>query len=919
MILLTTKLHVPNPTGNILPRNHLFERLDRAVDNGHRLTVVTAPAGFGKTTLVTAWLGLHTPSTSHHEVAWVSLNDGDNDAAQFMAYVATALDKAFPNLAQEVLSLLQMPQLPTIETILTTLINYIDDSEHQRSILLVLDDFHLIEDQTIHDGLSFLLDHLPPNLHIIVTSRSEPPLPLSRLRVRNQVTEINSDDLRFNADEIGGFFQVRAGIELAQRDASLLAERTEGWAAALQFAALSLQNGADNRMIQKVIGSLNGRNRQIVDYLLAEVLEQQRPDLQQFLLRTSILERMTAELCTSLTGQSNAQAMLEALDRANLFTIPLDNERLWYRYHHLFAELLRNRLEQQAALEEVETLHLTASHWFEQNGYVDEAIDHALAVQDEVRTAALIEPQLQYLLWGHGVVSRLWRWLDQLSDETLLAHPRLAIAGCYSHVQSINVDEFERYLSILERTPDLPPGVYAQYLTAKALLTEAKGDVDAGKHLARQALDVLPDDDPETKAIVLFESHIVLERYQSWTTIRPWMVDALDAAKTSNNYYVVGYLMRFLGWIAMARGERHHALELAHEALELTKNQGGQMLPAAGFAHLNLGDIYREWDEIEKATEHYMTAIEIGKKAGLADVVIDGSTSYIFHLLRQNKYQDAEQENEAFNQYAHQLRRWGGRIEKEIARWDALVALYRDDLETFGRWAEETGLTIETAAEPIDPMQIAPHLVRYLLALSEQNNDLSLLRGVPELLEDLIKRSLAIDYISAAIWYGVLLIRTYQQQDQIEKAINTLTQTLERAEPGGFIRVFVEASPQMEALLQNVQTQGIHTAYVAQLLQAFESDRTNVATNEGESVRQVSSVTTPYAITVNELIEPLTEREIEVVQLVVDGLKNAEIAEELTISIGTVKRHLSNIYGKLGVEHRTQAIKRIQELGLFNR
>ena len=582
MTILTTKLHIPPTSGSLIPRSQLLARLDEALDYSSRLTLITAPAGFGKTTLLTTWLATRLDKRRDNDaehVAWVSLGESENDPAQFLAYVVTALDAGFSGLGQEVLPLLHAPQPPQLDTLFTALINQIDDTPTPTRTLLVLDDYHVIHNPVIHDGLSFLLDHLPPALHVILTSRTEPALPLARYRARNQIIELHNNDLRFTVDEISDFFRKRAGVQLGENDALLLAERTEGWAAALQFATLSLQGVSRKLTIEQLIKSLSGRNRQIVDYLLAEVLEQQPPAVQQFLLRTSILARFNADLCSYVIGEANAQSVLDMLERTNLFTIALDDERRWYRYHHLFAELLRDRLSQQVAPEAVEALHITASRWFEGKGFIDEAIDHALTVQDEDRVATLLQVQLQDLLWGQGMISRLWHRLDQLSDQTLLAHPQLVVAGCYSHILGLNVDQLTRYLSILEQIADLPPELYAQFLVIRATVLEAQGEVAEGERLAREALAMLPDCAPETKALVLFFAHILLERNQPWTTVRPWMVEALDAAKRCNNNYIVGYVMTFLVWIALARGERHHAIELCYEALELAKSKGDKCCP----------------------------------------------------------------------------------------------------------------------------------------------------------------------------------------------------------------------------------------------------------------------------------------------------------------------------------------------------
>jgi LuxR family maltose regulon positive regulatory protein len=512
--LLATKLFIPPTRPKIVPRSRLIKQLNDGLNR--RLTLVSAPAGFGKTTLVTEWLDnlwVDTKEENQIEdrIAWLSLDESDNDPVRFLAYFIAALnrvEKAQPQIGEGALSMLQSPQTPPAEAVLTLLINEITSTPCR--MLLVLDDYHQIDAKPVHDALCFLLEHMPPRMHLVIATREDPPLPLPRLRARDQVTEIRAADLRFSPYEAAEFLHQVMGLDLSADDVTALETRTEGWIAGLQLAAISMQGCKDHKGF---IQSFTGGHRLVLDFLIEEVLSQLSESIQHFLLQTAILSRLTGSLCDAITGQENSQETLEMLDRTHLFIVPLDDERRWYRYHHLFGDLLRQRLRQNH-IERIPMLHYRASEWFEQNGFMDEAIEHALRAENFERAAHLIENALE-TVWVRSEDNKSRRWLEKLPFELVFSKPQLCIFHAWQLYLNGHVDEAELRLHTVEhvleplapRTTELSSDRDVQPLDTdarkllgraaalRAVLNYSQGDAKGIIQHARQALNYLPEDD----------------------------------------------------------------------------------------------------------------------------------------------------------------------------------------------------------------------------------------------------------------------------------------------------------------------------------------------------------------------------------------------------------------------------------------
>ena len=623
--LLTTKFHVPRPHAPLVHRPHLIERLKPAAE--HPLTLIAAPAGFGKTTLLSAWFE-HAALTA----AWVSLDPADNDLTRFWSYALTALDKAFPGCGATALSLLQSPQPPAMEVILTTVINSL--TALPQEMVLVWDDYHLITALAIHTSVTFLLEHLPPRLHLIITARADPPLPLARLRARGQLIELRAADLRFLPEEAAAFLTQLSGLTLSAEEIAALESRTEGWIAGLQLAALSLHGRTD---IAGFIKTFTGSHRHVVDYLVEEVLAHQPEPVQTLLLQTAMLERMTGSLCEAVTGNAEGQAMLERLEQANLFLLPLDDERQWYRYHHLFADMLQQRMQTRMP-DLVPELHRRASTWYEQHGLQAEAVGHALSAFDFERAAHLIEQVATVLMWKRGELSTLLGWLEVLPEQVKHGHPRLLLDHAWVLLWSGQVIALELHLLVAERaladsTGSQPPGLQRQTMQGelaaiRAELARQRGDVSGAIELAQQALASLPEDAQWLRGVVTgllggayrLRGDVVAASRAYTETIR--------ASQASDNIPVALIAMGQLAQLQAMQGQLHQAAETYQEALDLASRWSVTTLPALGVAHVSMGEVLREWNDLDGAERLLLQGIEYcQQRGGLAECALDGCLS----------------------------------------------------------------------------------------------------------------------------------------------------------------------------------------------------------------------------------------------------------------------------------------------------
>ncbi len=927
--LLTTKLYIPPLRPNRVPRPRLIDRLNQGLPLGHRLTLISAPAGFGKTTLLSEWVhhlkdeggmikgespaSIHPSSFILHpsKVAWLSLDEGDNDPVRFWTYFITALQTVQTGIGQSALAALKSPQPPStapasrsavewIESVLTALINELAVHRQRRPYILVLDDHHLIKTQLIHQTLTFLLDHLPPppvGLHLVIAGRADPPLPLPRLRARDQLTELRAPDLRFTPDETAAFLNQVMNLGLSANDVAALEARTEGWIAGLQLAALSMQDRTD---VSGFIAAFTGSNRYILDYLVEEVLRQQPEDVQRFLLQTSILDRMTGPLSDALTGRTGGQVMLERLEQANLFIVPLAQDRTWYRYHHLFAQFLRSRLRQAPTPSPaVSDLHGRASEWYEAHGLLAEAVKHALAGQNFERAAHLIEQTARQTVMG-GEASTLLGWLEALPGEIIRSRPSLCLAQGWALVIAGQSDTAEPYVqAALQAASTTDAQIRGEAAAIRSLVAVLKSAPQAIE-LAHQALEHLPADDLFLRSLVALNLGLAHDMRGDITAAGQAYSEASASGQAAGNILVHLMAIVQLADLKVLQGKLHEAATIYRQAIQLA-TEPGKRLPIVATAHLSMGRLLYEWNDLDGATHHLTTCIELGQQWESTDISATGFV-YLAHVRQaqadtagaQALIRQAEQalQGDILSlptisvARAYQVRLWLRQGNTEAATRLCSSAI----------WAEEYQARQSGVSGYLAQIEGATR-VRVLMA-----------QGKPELaiglLDSLLQAAEAAGQTGYVIELLVLQALVLEAQGQSPQAITTLHRALTLAAPADYVRTFVDEGASMAILLNRMKNEGGRMKeYVGKLLAAFTP-----------AVRRPVQQSYPVQ---QPLIEFLSKRELEVLRLIAAGLSNREIAQELVITVGTVKRHVHHIYGKLEVHSRTQALAKARELGLL--
>ena len=916
--ILITKLFIPQARPELVPRPRLIEQLNRSIHT--KLCLISAPAGFGKTTLITEWVQQTSGNSSPFEVAWLSLDAGDNDPTRFLAYLIAALNRIEGwniTFGEETTGLLQSSQPPPPETVLISLINEI--ARYPQKIILVLDDYHLIEAQPIHDALTFLLDNLPPQLHLVITTREDPLLPLSRMRARGELSELRARDLRFTAPETARFLNRSMGLDLSDEDVDALETRTEGWIAGLQLAAISLQNQAD---ATKLIRSFTGSNRLILDYLIEEVLSQQPEEIQDFLLQTSVLDRLSGPLCDAVRfglGKThhpsqetlNGQAILEQLERANLFVIPLDGERKWYRYHNLFVDLLRKQLF-RAGQEKSANLHARASAWFEQNGWIDDAIEHAFQADDFIRCASFIA-DLADPLWERGEHVKLQRWLGKLPDGVLCDQIKLCIYHAWFLFSTGHQEAADAYFHVIEGalaehigwhlgqfpSPSQLSSEPAQLellgrLSAiHAMITSWGNDTTEIIQQASLALAFLPETDPWRcmAATTLGDAYYfggdmksayetrmdILRSYQGRDDHFSYMIAALKVATT----------LREMGQLA-------RTIEICQQQVQFAEEHGLLQTIFVGWALSLWAITLAECNELDQALEYATKGVELTRGGDLSFLgfsrIVLGETQfyrgdYAMALVTLEKLADIDRKYYLPQHLSGSLKAWLGRI-----------YLAQNRFEDAHKVVSETGMHPNGGLILIDDRMA---VVRARLLLAQQQYD-----QASKLLEGLIKPKIGGGSTHRLIETLALQALAKSALGETDQAINILERALKLAEPGGFIRVFVDEGIPMSQLLYEALLRGISSAYIQRILDAFPED---------DHLRAKPEIQAKGL----DLIEPLSDRELDVLQLIAEGFTNPQIAERLYLSLNTVKAHTRNIYGKLDVHNRTQAITHAQSIGLL--
>jgi LuxR family maltose regulon positive regulatory protein len=908
--LLETKFYVPRPRHGLVPRLRLSERLDRGAAS--KLTLVSAPAGFGKTTLLTEWLAA-SPATPGNErlAAWLSLDRADNDPASFWAYVIAALRTVASGVGEGALALLHAPQPPPVETVLTVLLN--DLGAIAADVVLVLDDYHVIDAPEVRDGMAFWLDHLPAQLHVVIASRADPALPLARLRARGELAEIRAAELRFTPDEAAAYFNGMMGLQLTARDVAVLEARTEGWVAALQLAALSMQGRDD---VAGFIDGFAGDDRYVVDYLAEEVLQRQPDRVQAFLLQTSILGRVSGPLCDAITGHGGGKAMLEALDRGNLFLVPLDDRRQWYRYHHLFADVLQARLLDEHP-GQVPELHRRASAWFEQNGEQPVAIGHALAAGDFGRAADLVELAIPAMARTRQEAT-VRGWLEMIPDELVRVRPVLSVGFAGALLTGGELEGVEGRLRDAERWLDPPTGARegSQSPPAEMVVTDEEeyrrlpGTIEmyrAGLALARSDLPGTVRHAQRTLELASDDDHLCRASAAALLGLVYWGSGDLEAGHRAYSACVAGlaragFVADILGCsialadIRITQGRLGEALRTYEQALQLGPEQGESVLRGTADMFVGMSEIARERDDLRAATQLLLRSQELGEHTGLPQ------NRYRWRVAMARVAQAEENLPGALDLLNEAERLYVSDFFPNVRPVPALRARVWIAQGRPGEalsWAREQGLSVD---DDLSYLREFEHitLARLLLARHEGERAEPSLHEATRLLERLLLRAEEGGRTGRVIEILVLRALAHQALEDIPAALGFLERAVTLAEPEGYVRVFADEGTPMAALLRAAAKQGTRRDYVRRLLAAVNK------TEHGSPREQA-------------LIEPLSERELDVLRLLGTELDGPAIARELMVSLNTMRTHTKNIYAKLGVTNRRAAVRRAAELDLLPR
>ncbi len=895
--ILATKLFVPQPRPGIVTRPRLTERLNEGLANGGKLTVVSAPAGFGKTTLTNEWI-----TQCGRPVVWLSLDEGDNDLTRFLSYLVAALQTLKAGIGESLLAMLQSHQPPQTETVLTTLLN--EMGTITPDFVLVVDDYHVIGSKLIDEALAFFVERLPPQTHLVISTREDPHLPLARLRARGQLTEMRAADLRFTPAEAAEFLNRMMGLNLSTEDISALESRTEGWIAGLQLAAISMQGLPDKASF---IHSFTGSHRFILDYLIEEVLERQPENIQTFLLRTSILDRMCGPLCDAVLDAPSGfgQETLENLERANLFIVPLDQERRWYRYHRLFGDLLRQRLGQPKQLAEY---HLRASRWYEANTDLAEAFRHALAADDFDQAAFLAEAAWQRM--ERNFQTLVWLgWVKKLSDSAICSRPWLCVQIGWAYSDVGEVQSSETYLEYAERAlagmndqEEFKSIAAGNIALVRAGNAQIEGDLSETVRYAELSLQIIPENElliRSQAAITLgFTQWAVGNVEASLQAMQTWMD---DMQKLGNQMYAIASAF-VVGDMQITLGHLGEAEKALWNAIQQAAALGQEAVVVTAHHHLGLAMLAHERGDDPASAEHLQTVVKLGQRTTLID------WPYRWGLAQARLKESAGEWDDALKSLDEAKQGYVKNpipILQPVESRKARIHLKQGRLDTAQAWARGRGLSV---TDEVNYLGEYEHLTLARTRLAECSFD-----GVGQLLERLLALADTQKRTGSVIEILLTQALLYRAQDDQPRALAALEGALTLAEPEGYLRIFVDEGEPLRLMILDFRLQiekqerpGTHPlfGYINRLLAAFPAPVQAITRSKITNQR-------------SEIVDPLSERELEVLKLLRSELSGPEIAQRLVVSLNTLRTHTKSIFNKLGVNNRRAAVGRAEELDLF--
>jgi len=885
---LATKLFIPRSSSKQVQRPSLIDKLNTFHD--HKMTLVSAPAGFGKTTILTQWV-----SQLNDPVAWLSLDERDNDPFLFLRYLIAALQSVDSSLGVTATHALEAAKKQSLVAILIPLLNEI--SAKQYKLLVILDDYHCIQSNEIHEIIRYMLEHLPPQLHLVLSTRADPPLSLAKMRVRNNLSELRVGELCFAREDIVSFFYEIMGFDLSEEEIVTLEYRTEGWAAGLQLAAISLK-GCDN--IQDFIEAFAGDNRYIVDYLVEEVLHKQHEQIHNFLLRTSLLQQMSAELCDYLFEIDESQSILENLEQQNLFIVPLDSKRNWFRYHHLFADLLYQRLIQHEPTI-VSGLRKRASKWHEKNGYLDSAIEYAISAEDFERAAKLLE-QVSDNDWEHGKRTKLFGWFEKLPIEYIHNNPELCLLYAWVLLDDNKQEEAEKSLAIVDRlieqkenhanfhASDLEE-IRGKVKVLRALIETGHGDAQRIIGYSEEALQYLPKDSLTWRANGLYALGIAYSIKGDLDSAVDSYSQSMRLSRSAGNldlYFRASYWLVARLVFAAQLDKAIHTCEELFEVIR--ENKLEQSLIGAG-VFVSWGNILYELNRLDEAYEY------IKKDNDIIEASHDvGHKAWCYFCMM--KVLTAQNDIQGVEKIIEKLEKL--KITTELPysfsllteSWKAQVWFLQGKLGPVGRWLKENSFSI---ADEIVAYRDLGHIIlaRYLLAQGEIDDAKYLLEKLIYGLEKLGRTLLLIE---------VLMIQAQALESEGDRAgaIAAIARALQLGVKGNCVRVFINEGKPVANMIEKLLNEKIDIprAFAKKLLAEFKIKEITESEKKHE-------------------IEMLSERELEIMRLIAAGLSNKKISEKLYISLSTVKTHLRNIYSKLDAHSRTEAVARANELNFF--